>query len=64
MLIFNNREDQDYARLNQKFWSGIEQGNHDYPHRDNEGNYLIAGGRKDSNFKTIAIEFYGVKYNN
>jgi hypothetical protein len=35
-----------------------EEGNH----VDDEHNYCIAGGDEDERFKSVEIEFYGVKF--
>ena len=62
MQINNNRNNEDFAFLNSRCWSGIMVGTDGYPTKDEQyGCYCIAGGDYSWNFKATAIEFYGVK---
>ena len=55
MWIINARSKKDFARLNMRAWLRAFVGTDEF------GEYYIAGGNKNSSFKAIAIEFYGVK---
>ncbi len=61
LRIFNDRDYGDRTHIDGSYWSDILVGTDGYPKRCQCGEYFIAGGDEDCNFKATAIEFYGVK---